>query len=82
MILVGKETQRDAQQILALATRTFGPDGLGFEVKYSDAASIELRGGGGYIVVRATPQEDISMTEVEIESQEFEHDVEQFLVKI
>jgi hypothetical protein len=51
-------------------------------VKYSDAASVELRGGGGYIVVRATPQEDISMTEVEIESQEFEHDVERFLVKI
>jgi hypothetical protein len=82
MVLVGTEMKRNAQQVLEQATRSFGPDGLGLDVTYSDAASVEFQGGGGYIVVRATPQEDNGMTAIEIESQEFEFNVERFLGEI
>jgi hypothetical protein len=43
---------------------------------------MELQGGGGYIAVRAKPQQDINMTAVEIESREWEYDVERFLGEI
>jgi hypothetical protein len=82
MILVGKETKRSASQVLEQATNYFGPDGLGLDVTYRDDASMELQGGGGYIVVRAKPQQDIDMTAVEIESREWEYDVERFLGEI
>ena len=82
MIRVAKESKRSPTQILQQAVDYFGPDGLGLEVKHWDAASVELHGGGGYVIVRIQPQRQKRMTAVEIESREWDYDTERFLGEI
>jgi hypothetical protein len=82
VILLGGETKQSVQHVLQQALEYFGPDGLGLEVTYQDAATVQLRGGGGYVDVRAEAQAGADMTAVEIESREWEQQAEQFLGEI
>jgi hypothetical protein len=82
MILLGKESKASATQVLERAVRYFGPDGLGLDVNHWDAASVQLQGGGGYVAVRVQPQPTQQVTDVEIESREWEGDAERFLGEI
>jgi hypothetical protein len=43
---------------------------------------VHLKGGGGYVLVRAQGQTGSELTTVEIESREWEYDAEQFLNEI
>lgn len=82
MILLGKESKVSAAQVLDRAITYFGPDGLGLDIHHLDAASVQLQGGGGYVAVRVQPQPTRQVTDVEIESREWEGDAERFLGEI
>jgi len=79
MVALGKESKLSAAEVLQRAIRFFGPDGLGLEVQHWDAASVQLTGGGGHVVVRAQPLVANDKSAVEIEAREWEYDAERFL---
>jgi hypothetical protein len=82
MILVSKESRQNIQQVLEQAVDYFGPDGVGLELTENGATSVRFQGGGGYVVVRAQRQQDSEMTEVEIESREWDYNAKRFLEEI
>jgi hypothetical protein len=43
---------------------------------------VQLRGGGGYVAVRVQPKQDDGISDVEVESREWENDAKRFLEKI
>jgi hypothetical protein len=82
MILVGKETRQSAAQVLARAVEYFGPDGVGLEIAERNDRNVQLRGSGGYVAVRVQPKQDDGISDVEVESREWENDAKRFLEKI
>lgn len=82
MILLGKESKLTTTEVLETAIKYFGPDGLGLDVSHWDAAHVQLQGGGGYVTVRANVPRNGSLTNVEVESREWERDAERFLGEI
>lgn len=82
MIRVGKESKQSPTQVLERAVEYFGPEGLGLDFTQRDADSVQLQGGGGYVVVRAYRGSQGALTTVDIESREWDRDAERFLGKI
>lgn len=82
MIRVGKESKQSPAQVLEQAVEYFGTQGLGLDFMQRDTDSVQLQGGGGYVIVRAYHQPQTSLTTVDIECREWERDAERFLEKI
>jgi hypothetical protein len=79
MVVVTRNTQRNATQVLRHAVGYFGPEGLGLKVQHLDAGSVKLQGAGGHVTVRVYPLQTTGMTTVEVECREWVYVAERFL---
>jgi hypothetical protein len=81
MVRLGKETKQTPQDVLDRAVTFFGPGGLGLTLQQRSDQSVAFEGGGGSIVVTASPTGG-GRTEVDIVSREWDHQAQQFLGRI
>jgi hypothetical protein len=82
MIRVGKDTKLTSKEVVARAVAFFGPDGLGLEVEESAPCCARFVGGGGYVSLQTTSEEEPSGVEVTVEGREWDSQVKQFLEKL
>jgi hypothetical protein len=75
-----KVSKLNPQQVLHEATRFFGPQGLGLEVKDCGNDCLQFEGAAGHITVEA--YEYASGSKVDIIGPEFEHQIQQFMAQI
>ncbi|MCI0580878.1 MAG: hypothetical protein L0332_04310 [Chloroflexi bacterium] len=80
MLHIAKETHHTLEEVIQAAIAFFGPGGVGLAIKEQTAGSVWFEGGGGHVIVQAQPKD--AVTEVDIETREWEYPVRQFLEKI
>ena len=80
MTRYGKTSHLSLVDVMQKSENFFGPKGLGLDIKEHTVARAAYEGGGGYVVVAMTPA--TQGTEVEVDSREWDYQVEQFLTKI
>jgi hypothetical protein len=73
------QTTLSPEEVLAIATRFFGPGGLGLTVRHVDAESATYTGPGSHVRVAAWLEG--GRTTVEIETREWDQQVRQFLAQ-
>lgn len=79
MLRVGKESKQNGSKILQDAATYFGEE-LGLTIAERNENSVHFTGPGGHVLVQVGSSD--AGTEVDIQTQEFEYDVKQFLQKI
>ena len=81
MLRMGKKTSKTVKEVLAAATDYFGPGGVGLDIIPAGPQTVQFRGGGGYVQVKAeTVEEDgETKTDIDIQSKEWDYDVKRFL---
>ena len=77
MLRIGKKTGYSVQEVLQKAVTFFKEKG-GLTLEQQSPTMVYLVGGGGHVQVMAEPQEE-GKTEVDIQTQEWDYDVKQFL---
>jgi hypothetical protein len=80
MLHIGKESTYSVEEVLERAVKHFGPQGVGLEIEQQTIGAVQLVGAGGHVLVQAAPLFDGS--EVDVQTQEFEYDARQFLLKV
>jgi hypothetical protein len=80
MALYSVDTKRSREQIMARAKDFFGAPGLGLEMEERGDACLYFSGGGGHVQV--TVLECEGKTTVELETREWDYQVQQFMPKI
>lgn len=80
MLRIGKKSKKDAMYVVKSAVDYFGPKGLGLEAERNGSDEVKFTGAGGHVLVRVTPLQ--SGSDIDIQTQEFDHDAKQFLYKI
>jgi len=80
MINLGKDSKHKPAQVVEKAIAFFGPGGVGMTVHDFNDGSARFEGGGGFVTVAAKPAARGS--EVEVQSNEWEHQAKEFLGKI
>ncbi|MDQ2742960.1 MAG: hypothetical protein M3Z66_11790 [Chloroflexota bacterium] len=71
------KTKRAPEEVLARAERFFGPGGLGLAVQSREPRSLTFEGGGGVVTVTIRPE--VSGSEVEIASREWDPQAQKFM---
>ena len=74
------ESATSPEEVAEEAKVFFGEGGLGLEITSETPCCVTFRGGGGHVTVSAS--EEKGVTEVELESREWDYHVEQFMRKI
>ena len=74
------ETRLSPEQVIQKATAYFGPGGLGLTVTEQNPCCFSFTGGGGYVSVTASAGE--KKTTVELETREWDYQVQQFMREI
>lgn len=74
----GTETTLTTEEVLELAEEYFGEGGLGLELASRDDCCVSLAGGGGHVTITVIEKEK---TEVDLETQEWDYHVKQFMTK-
>ena len=77
MLNITAHTKVSPEEAIGRAVQFFGPDGIGLEIKDQAPTCARFEGGGGGVEVSACAQE--KGTSVDIVSQEWEHQVEDFV---
>ena len=80
MIRLEVKTKHAPEKTIEEAVAFFGPDGYGLEVKEQSADHAFFVGGGGSVAITVKPED--KKTAVDIVSQEWDYQVQQFLEKI
>lgn len=80
MIRISNSTRRKPAEILELAAKFFGPDGLGLEETERGDCCISFGGADGYVSVRLV--EESNRRAVDVESREYEYHAKQFLKRL
>ena len=80
MARYGKESKLGPLQVLKKAVEFFGPDGVGLEVKAQGPTNVYFEGGGGHVFILARVSEKGS--DVELETREWDYQVQQFMGEI
>lgn len=80
MLRIGKKTDYKPQEVLQKAVAFFKEQG-GLKLKHQTPTTVYLVGGGGHVQVMVEPNE-AQKTEVDIQTQEWDYDVKQFLKEL
>lgn len=80
MLKLNARTQHQPTEVVKKALEFFGPGGYGLKVTEQSDICASFEGGGGE--VRVTACADDKGTSVDLESQEWEHQLREFLSKI
>ena len=80
MLRLGKLSQDKPEEVLQKARAFFGPNGVGLALEEGTANSLRFTGAGGFVLVTAAPAE--GGTDVDLQSQEWDYQIKQFLKEI
>jgi hypothetical protein len=80
MIKIAKKTRLASEEVIARASKFFGPGGEGLEETERNPCCISFEGGGGYVSISIYDEEKPRM--VDIETREFEYQAKKFLVTL
>ena len=80
MARYGKESKFKPDRVLEEADAFFGPAGLGLEPKEAGEGCALFEGGGGHVSIQVC--EKGKGSEVEVETREWDYQVQQFLSEI
>lgn len=73
------ETKLSPEKAVERAEAYFGEGGLELEAVRQDPCCVSLEGGGGYVTVTASREEEERMTTVELETREWDAPVRNFM---
>ena len=74
----GKNSKKSPEQVIAAATEFFA--GLGLQSQDAGPGCARFEGGGGFVAISTCPQDRGS--EVDLETQEWDYQVREFLGRI
>jgi hypothetical protein len=77
---MSKKTRLSAEEIIRLASDSFGKEGAGLEEKSRNDCCISFEGGDGHVIVTIGEGED--KNSVDVETREWEHQAKEFLGKL
>ncbi len=80
MARYGKDSRLNPDRVLGEAAKFFGPGGLGLEPGEAGEGCAYYEGGGGHVLISACAKERGS--EVELETREWDYQVQEFLKRI
>jgi hypothetical protein len=80
MLRISTTTKITPEDAITQAVNFFGPNGQGLKIKDQSPTSALFEAGGGYVEVTACTDE--SETSIELVTQEWEYQVNQFIGKI
>ena len=80
MLHISKESNQSSGKVLQAAITFFGPRGVGLDLQSQSTGSLQFVGGGGNVLIQVAPTDFGS--EVDIQTQEFEYQVEQFMQEV
>lgn len=80
MLSLSTGTKLDRDEVIKRAVAFFGPGGYGLEITEEAPGCVSFKGGGGGIEVIANL--DSETTKVDLTSQEWDHQVKEFLNKL
>jgi len=81
MARYSKQSQLQPDKVLQRAEDFFGTGGLGLKVVERTDCCLSLEGGGGHVTVTAARCEP-EYTDVDLETREWDHQVQQFMEKL
>ncbi len=81
MARYGKETKRDIEEVLRRAEEFFGAGGLGMELVERNPCCLSFQGSGGHVTMSAARCKP-DLTEIDIETREWDYQVKRFLEQI
>ena len=73
----GVKTKLSPEQVIEKAKAYFGEKGTGLTIVEEGACCISFEGGGGFVEISATQEDD--KTDVELTTREWVFDVQQFM---
>lgn len=76
----GATTRKSPEEVIEQAKGYFGEDGLGLTLTAENPCCATFEGGGGHVSVTATREDD--MTEVELETREWDYQVKKFMGRV
>lgn len=85
MIHMGKTTTKSPEKVIEKASQFFGPGGVGLSVASRGNETIYFVGAGGHVQVSACRAQEASeedVTDVDIQSQEWEIQARDFLSEV
>ena len=80
MLKLSKKSSHSAEDVIKRAVKFFGPAGYGLKVNEEGNCCANFEGGGGGVSVTATAQKKGST--VDVESREWDFQVEEFMRKV
>jgi hypothetical protein len=81
MARYSKQSQLQPDEVLKRAVDFFGTGGLGLQVAEQTEGCLSLEGGGGHVTVTAARCEP-EYTDVDLETREWDYQVQQFMEKL
>lgn len=75
----GTKTGLNTSEVIKKAVEFFGEGSLGLKITEKSDDRVCFEGGGGFVTVTACPNDK---TDVDIETREWEHQVEKFIKKL
>ena len=82
MAVYSVQTRLSPDEVIQKANQFFGDDGLGLEAYERSFCCAYFEGGGGYVLVTVEKEADDRKTSVELETREWDYDVQEFMGKI
>jgi hypothetical protein len=82
MAVYSVQTKLSPDEVIHRANEFFGENGLGLEAFERSFCCAYFEGGGGYVMVTVESEGDSHKTEVELETREWDYDVQEFMRKI
>jgi hypothetical protein len=80
MAVYGVESKLSPEQVIERAVAYFGERGLELETSEQDPCCVTFTGGGGHVTVTASSEEKV--TDVRLETREWDYHVKQFMREI
>jgi hypothetical protein len=80
MLKLSTKSKLKPEEIIKRAVKYFGPGGYGLKVEEQEACCAYFEGGGGGVRVSVT--EEKRGSSVDLESREWDYQVEEFLQKV
>jgi hypothetical protein len=80
MALYGVETKLSPEQVIERAVTYFGEGGLELQMSEQNPCCVTFTGGGGHITATASSEEKV--TDVRLETREWDYHVKRFMQEI
>lgn len=82
MAVYSVQTRLSPDEVIQKAHDFFGESGLGLEGYERSFCCTYFEGGGGYVLVTVECEGEKTKTDVELETREWDYDVQEFMQKI